>query len=257
MTLCLSSFIEFRPSIEMRFDSLASEKIGFYVYVLIDPISQRPFYIGKGMGNRVFSHVECAIKKDDSDLKLDKIRSIQKHNQKVEYCIIRHGLTEKEAFEIESSLIEFGNKFGLNLTNLVLGHNSSERGLMSTDDIIRTYNAKPLLELSDPVIIVNINKKYKRGLDSDSIYEATRKAWVIGESRRKSTKYALSEYSGIIIEVFEISQWFQVETPHNKRRSRWGFEGVVADKLIRDQYVNKSIAHTKKRGAANPIRYRL
>ena len=28
-------------------------------------------------------------------------------------------------------------------------------------------------------------------------------------------------------------------------------------KEIRDKYINKSLAHTKKKGAANPIKYRL
>lgn len=32
------------------FDSLVSEKLGHYVYVLIDPASNQPFYVGKGGG---------------------------------------------------------------------------------------------------------------------------------------------------------------------------------------------------------------
>ena len=32
--------------------------------------------------------------------------------------------------------------------------------------------------LSDPVIIININKKYVRGNSSNEIYESTKEAWV-------------------------------------------------------------------------------
>ena len=37
----------------------------------------------------------------------------------------------------------------------------------------------------------------------------------------------------------------------------YGFNGVVAPDEIRNLYINKSVAHTKKRGAAQVIRYNL
>jgi len=238
------------------FDQLTSEKLGYYVYALINPNDNRPFYIGKGIGNRVFNHQNCAIKDDYSNLKLDTIREIIESGKKVEHIIIRHGLTEKEAFEVEASLIDFGNKFGFGFSNIVLGHHSNEKGLMTADEIVRIHNAQPLTELTDPVIIININKKYARGNSSQEIYESTKQAWVIGENQRRMTKYALSEFTGIVIEVFEIKEWYEIPMPDNKK-SRWGFNGQIASPEIREKYLNKSLAHTKKKGAANPIKYRL
>lgn len=239
------------------FDNFTIEKLNYYVYALINPIDNKPFYIGKGIGNRVFNHLHCAIKDDNSSLKLNTIREIIDKGFQVNHIIIRHGLTEKESFEVEASLIDFGNKFGFEFSNLVLGHHSSNQGLMTTDEIIRIHNAKPLNELLDPVIIININKKYVRGNSSEEIYQSTKQSWVIGEGKRKITKYALSEYEGIIIEVFEINEWYNIKTTNNLRNNRWGFNGVIAEDEIRNRYLNKSIAHTKKRGAANPIKYRL
>jgi hypothetical protein len=239
------------------FDPITSERLNYYVYALVHPIDKKPFYIGKGIGNRVFNHMNCAIKDNESNLKLDTIRDIAEGGNQVLHLIIRHGLSEKEAFEVEASLIDFGNKFGFDFSNLVLGHHSSEKGLMTSDEIIRIHNAKPLEELSDPVIIININKRYSRGLSRQEIYKATKQSWVVGEHRRKEVKFALSEYAGIIIEVFEIQEWYPVATEDNKRKYRWGFHGVVAEPSIRNKYLNKSIAHTKKKGAANPIKYRL
>lgn len=239
------------------FDQLTIEKLNFYVYTLINPIDNKPFYIGKGIGNRVFNHQNCAIKDDYSNLKLDTIREIIENGQKVEHIIIRHGLTEKESFEIEASLIDFGNKFGFEFSNIVLGHHSNAKGLMTADEIVRIHNAQPLTELTDPVIIININKKYVRGNSSQEIYESTKQAWVIGESKRKVTKYALSEYCGIVIEVFEIQEWYEIEMPNSNGKNRWGFNGQIAPTTIREKYINKSLAHTKKKGAANPIKYKL
>lgn len=239
------------------FDNLTIEKLNYYVYALINPIDNKPFYIGKGIGNRVFNHLHCAIKDDSSNLKLDTIREIIGEGLEVKHIIIRHGLNEKESFEVEASLIDFGNKFGFEFSNLVLGHHSNNKGLMTSDEIIRSFNAMPLTELFDPVIIININKKYVRGNSSEEIYNSTKQAWVVREEKRKTTKYALSEYEGIIIEVFEIKEWYNIETTNNLRNNRWGFNGVVANDEVRNKYLNKSIVHTKKRGAANPIKYRL
>lgn len=37
----------------------------------------------------------------------------------------------------------------------------------------------------------------------------------------------------------------------------YGFDGIQAPDEIRNLYINKSIAHTKKRGAASAIRYNI
>tara|TARA_B100000925_G_C21828241_1_gene395977 strand:- start:12 stop:716 length:705 start_codon:yes stop_codon:yes gene_type:complete len=232
------------------FDEITSERLQYYVYTLVNPKTNIPFYIGKGNGNRVFMHKEDALKGDEKTLKLDTIRDLKSQGLSVNHIIIRHGLTEKESFEVEASLIDFGNYFGFNLSNIVQGQHSENKGLMTSDEIIRLFNAKPLYKLDDPVIIININKKYKRGSDSSEIYNATKQSWKVSASRIQNIKYALSEYEGIIIEVYKINEWYEID-------NRWGFNGEVAENLIREKYINKSIAHTKKKGAANPVRYTI
>ena len=237
------------------FDEITEQKLKYYVYALVNPKTNKPFYIGKGNGNRVFMHKEDAIKGDSKTLKLDIIREIKNEGLEVNHLIIRHGLTEKESFEIEASLIDFGNKFGFSFSNIVQGQHSEERGLMTSDEIIRLYNAKPLEKIDDPVILININKRYKRNSGSKEIYNATKESWKVSESRIKNIKYALSEFEGIIIEVYKINEWYKVEKEGES--IRWGFNGEIAEDIIRNKYINKSIAHTKKRGAANPIRYKI
>lgn len=243
----------------MEFDQKTIDKLKYYVYALIEPELKQPFYVGKGTGNRVFQHVNCALVDEKESDKYDIIRKIHRNGKKVDHIILRHGLTEKVALEIESTLIDYSKFFGHDLTNIVLGYSSIDNGLMSADEIIRKYNAPPLNFLEDPAIIININKTYIRGTGALGIYKATKEYWAVDKDRIKTIKYALSEYRGLIVEVFEINDWYPVETTDKNEnpRTRWGFNGKVADESIRMKYINKSVKHIKKPGASNPIRYTL
>ena len=53
------------------------EKLGFYVYLLIDPRTDKVFYVGKGTGNRIFAHITSAIASPLENDKLAQIRSIK------------------------------------------------------------------------------------------------------------------------------------------------------------------------------------
>jgi hypothetical protein len=257
-----------------RFDDKTIEQLQAYVYALFDPLETRPFYIGKGRGNRLFAHVDGAISEDKETNKYDKIREIRarKTNNRVRHVVIRHGMTDVVAFEVESALIDLANKTGANLTNAVTGHNSIEVGMMNTDEIIRKYNAPPLERLHHSVVIININKRYKATREEaltfseahagkDLIYESVKQAWVIGK-RRESVDYVLAEFKGVIVGVYQVEPkvingqsetWYAIPGMKN----RWGFHGVPAPDEVRDLYLFKSMAHHKKRGAANPLRYRL
>ena len=240
----------------LHFDELTKEKIQYYVYGLIDPRTNQPFYIGKGKGNRVFEHVLGAIKGETNSDKIDTINDIRTSGYTVKHVIIRHGLTEDEAFKLESTLIDFTNYFAQKLTNEVLGHGAFKFGLMTANEIISTYNAQPLESLYHNVIMININGSYERANGGVSIYESTKQAWVIGEKRLPNIQYALADYRGIIVGVYLIKDWYKVILPGSKR-TRWGFNGEEASDEIKALYLNKSVKHTKKRGAANPIRYNL
>ena len=75
------------------FSPIVCERIGYYVYLLIDPETDNIFYVGKGMGNRIFAHLNLAISSPHEDDKLDQIHSIQSKGSQVKYIVHRHGLT--------------------------------------------------------------------------------------------------------------------------------------------------------------------
>ena len=141
---------------QVGFNALTCEAIGYYVYALIDPRDQKPFYVGKGTGNRVFAHSADALMSEVQTDKLDTIREIIKARLNVEHVILRHGLDEKVALEIESTLLDFANFFQLDLKNLVAGHHSSTFGAMTTDELNRKFNAPPLEVLGQDLSLIHI-----------------------------------------------------------------------------------------------------
>jgi len=247
------------------FDEKTRQHLRYYVYMLFDPRDKRPFYIGKGLENRVFNHLNRALTDVDiSNAKYDTIREIEEYGQTVGHIIVRHDLAEDEAFKIEASLIDAFIYSGILLSNKVGGHNSIEKGLMTSEEIIRLYNAEPLNEIGSDCILININRKYQRGKGLQTIYEATKETWTIRESNLQQLKYVLSEYRGLIVEVFKVNNWYPKERGylpnaqrHGLTKIGFGFNGEIAQAEIRDKYINKSIAHLKKKGAASAIRYNL
>lgn len=241
------------------------ERIGSYVYLLIDPDTDQVFYVGKGVGNRIFHHLNAALADETPSDKLDTIRAIHAKGLEVKHVVHRHGLTEKEAIEVEAALIDF---IGLTeLTNLVQGYNSDDGGRMTVAEVIAKYQA-PVVEINEPVILITVNRFYRRGMSDEDLYEITRGKWVIG-ARRDKAKYAFAVYKGIIREVYEIERWLPIQVegaeltrawiPANseeakvKRPNRWEFEGRIATSLR--HYVGGSTEKYATVGAQNPIRY--
>ena len=119
------------------FTSDIIRKIKYYVYLLSDPISGEIFYVGKGKGNRVFSHL-----KDNSDnQKSRKIKDLKSKGLEPKIEILVHGVDDETTIKkIEAAIIDLIDK--TNLTNIVGGYESSDFGRMDLNQINAKYSSK-------------------------------------------------------------------------------------------------------------------
>ena len=85
----------------------------YYVYVLIDPRTDQPFYVGKGRGKRVTSHYKQSIlERDSNPFKVGKIKKLTALGFKPCWKILFETLDEAEAYKTENYYIKlWGRKY--------------------------------------------------------------------------------------------------------------------------------------------------
>lgn len=236
-----------------RLSQSTIEKLGYYVYALIDPRDKKVFYIGKGKGNRIYMHVLASESIEAKEVeKIKTIHAIRAAGKEVQHMVIRHGLTETEAFAVEAALIDYvGTVQKVNLTNIMSGHHSNEVGARTIEDIEIQYEA-PKAIFEEPMLLIRVNRLYRPGISAKELYDATRMQWRVGPRAFKIT-YVCAVYLGIIREVYEIKAWQPMEVINGFQRH--GFTGKVAPPTIRDKYRHTSVKHVFKQGQQSSITY--
>jgi hypothetical protein len=226
-----------------------AEKLKTYVYRLIDPRNGETFYVGKGVGNRVFAHIRGELGSDSDELtdKMRRIREIRLAGFEVAHVIHRHGMDN----EVEAALMEAYP----GLTNIAGGNGTTDFGVMHAREIIRRYTAEPAA-FQHRALLISVNQS---SVES-SLYEATRYAWKINPAKAKQAEVILSTLQGLIVGAFVADEWLPATPEHFPGREempgRWGFRGTEAPLEFHQLYVGKRVPDEyRKRGAANPIKY--
>lgn len=231
-----------------------TKRLGYYVYLYIDPRDESIFYVGKGSGARCLTHLS-----DDSvGDKAKKIAAIRASKLAPRIDILVHGLPdESSALQVEAAVIDLiGRKL---LTNKVRGWNSNAFGRMELNELVSIYDAKPIT-IKDPALLIRINKLFRFGMSPTDLYDATRGIWKIGSDREK-VEFVFAVFQGVVREVYKVTQWFPAGSTFYSREEklldpkRWEFVGVLADETIRKKYLNRSVASYFKQGSSNPIKY--
>lgn len=116
------------------------------------------------------------------------------------------GLPDNEtALRVESAAIEL---LGLeSLTNRVLGWRSVQLGRLSLEELCSYYAPVPV-SITEPALLIRINRLYRHGMTAQELYEATRGVWVLGPRRMKA-RLAFAVFDRIVREVYRIDSWHQ------------------------------------------------
>lgn len=248
---------------------------GFYVYALIDPRNEKVFYIGKGTGNRVFSHeIESGKSRESEKKKIQQIREIENSGYSVKRLIVNWGLSENEAFVAEATLINLLNRMpDIQLTNEVSGHHVHES--LTTEEFELQYGAVPLEkeDIKHSILVIKINKLYRRGMSEEELYDAVRGFWAasLKSIEARKVKYVFGVYNGLIVGVYKPDVWHygyemidipqrEILTPEDYERIKNRVYFVCNDYRNLDDegqfYLHKSIAKLKvNQSAQNPITY--
>ena len=240
-----------------RFRLETAEKLGHYVYRLIDPRNGQTFYVGKGKGDRVFQHAEGVAgdtADEDSD-KIKRIKQIQNDGFEVAHIIHRHGLDKDTAFEVEAALIDAYPE----VLNEISGHNT-DRGVMHAKQVIEKYEAKEIQEDDTKglnLLLINIS----RTAGEEKVYDAVRYAWRINVGKAREANYVLAMQQGLVMGVFIAKKWMEATTKNFQGKEgvsgRWGFEGEEAPDEIKKLFHRRRLPEgwKRKKGEASPIRY--
>ena len=117
-------------------------------------------------------------------------------------------------------------------------------------------------DFAEDVVVIKINKLYRKGMSEEELYEATRGIWKRNLKSLEGTEYCLSVFKGEVIEVYQIDEWNPAGTTPMKTRvisperavGRVEFVGKIASEQIRDKYIGKSVAHLFQFGEASPVK---
>ena len=211
-------------------------KLGWYVYLITDPGSGRPFYVGRGRGDRCFRHLRAARvvapgeagtdpgddaptgKGTDGERPrgqghepctdpfpmLERIRDVETRHGPVQLEILRHRLTSEEARLVQGAVAD----------TLGLHQELKQAGQRQAASELGTRLAKRAKFKRDhQVVLLRIG-----GSGADMAYETVRHDWRIGRRwidprGSRSPRWAVIVAGELIVAVYRIERWEPTPLP--------------------------------------------
>lgn len=274
--------------------SQVAERLGNYVYILVDPRDSRPFYVGKGVGLRMMSHgLEALDANGDTDgMKVKRINEIRAAGREHEIWIVRYGLTRSEYTAVEAAVIDTLGSFPIvasatpyrplelrqELTNM-RREDAKGKGMILLDRLVDEIAAPPLTT-STPLLMITLGAwndeeldiaggrtRYGNGFKREWYEPAARDANIHEVERSTTAWWKLSRRSvearrihhAVAVHRGVTRGLFQIDpTSWTTANGRTGFVGLPV--LSGDLYDEVIGAHghrvtAKSRGNQNPIAY--
>ena len=236
-----------------KLDLDAGASIGHYVYLYVDPTDGSIFYVGRGQNNRALDHLrdkkECR--------KAQRINEIVGKGLQPIVELLQWKLDYSQAKLLESAAIDLLEL--KNLANEVRGQSFDGQRRDTWEAVVARVTASRI-EVTEPVVLINIRGSFHPRLSPQELYDATRSAWrVKKQDGPGAPKYAFAMAGGIVREVYSITAWFKSgDTMPNKEltdkdEGRLEFVGKIAHEMSK-KYKGKKVEGLSPK-LQNPIRY--
>ncbi|WP_157094838.1 hypothetical protein SR858_03580 [Duganella zoogloeoides] len=233
------------------FEHQTRTRLGYFVYLLVDPRTGAIFYVGKGAKNRPFDHFR-ATKGEGS--KAEMIRRIRADKLEPEVHVLRHGLSSSEiAEDVEAAVID---AIGLeNLTNSCRGK-GVEKGRATVTELNQRFCSRPVSinTIKEPLMKIWINQTYSPTMNAQELYDATRQYWCnVGKDKRTPDADGALMYptvvalvGNVVVMAYRVQAWFSAGSTLSTRKwsgdpNRWEFVGnalpdhrLVGKRLVDD-----------------------
>ncbi len=257
----------------------------YYVYCLVDPRNNQPFYIGKGKDNRVFAHRQAALNllrqsnllKNDETAGTLKIKTIQEINalgMQVLSYILSYGLSEAEAFASENALINYARLIQrLPLTNLVKGHGSKA---MLVEDIEECFGFQPMsiseIATDELILAVKVRDAFRLSKDETKEYplddtlrdvnnlkSRTLGNWVIGRDKIHRIRYIIAINTGAdnaVVAAYKVSSKYSESKIFENGLTRYAFQALSSRKdTLKELNLYKKCLPGIKFGSGSAVAY--
>jgi hypothetical protein len=241
----------------LSFPSGVAAKLGAYAYLLVDARTGRPFFVGRGRGDRCFRHVEAARTApspdtpatgtdDDRFPGLDRIREAESDGRPVRVDILRHGLTGAEADLVVAAVDD------------ALGLGQATRlGAQRVPAVELGARLAKRAKIKRPhqVVLLRVGAH-----GTDSGYAAVRHGWRIGRrwvdpASVRSPRWALVVSGDLVEAAYRIDRWEPAPaTPATGTVERWSFVGE-RDPELEERYWGRSVAAYHGTGTPSQVTY--
>ena len=251
-----SKLLPLRGSEKTKF--LRDLKSYVYVYCEIDEENRRiPIYVGKGKSDRFFSHLNDIGEPIDDKTK--KINNLLKEN-KLGIDILAHGLTNREAEQVESACIDL---MGVeNLENVVRGKGDNVKRIPLNEIAHKLAGKSIKVKPEHCGVAILINTGWKPSFGYMQTFECTRGIWpkkMKTACEKRDAKFAYATFNNIVKDVYTIHSWVSAGTQayftrpnilssERIKKARWEFVGTRAPDEIRERYVGKIIERDRSYG---------
>lgn len=223
----------------MSFPPESRERLGHYVYALCDPRidrndPQRIFYVGKGVGDRCFSHAKGEIDSliEGRNTKINLIQEIR-HSTNCDPIIeiIVHALDDREATRVEAHLINLLP----GLTNIASGHRHEDYWLTAEEINSRYAQPVPRRKIEGVILFVSLNRTYPEASDSPELLkQRTLGDWAIKADKARQVDHIIGVYRQLVRVIFTV----------RKKSSEPSFQTIYPEKegqQIRQRWLPSSV----------------